>query len=286
MYVDASSGTASVTTSSSLALVSVSGGVHSIAAPVSCCSTPVMFDLRGNAAHATDAENVEGYALMLGTDRPLAGPTAGSLAGPILEATGATITANGGINIDAALLEATAPLIRLVNSIMTSNTDFITLANASRLNINVPSDAMISMNASTLNILNGSLVNVAGGSYLNVTGNLLNMSNGSLLNILNGLLLNVSNGSVATVSNSLVGFSGAGNVLTVNNTYMPTGYIFGIPVYSSLGGTTGFNILSNPISGAGTIKVNGTTITSTTNSGVTGSLVAITGTGGAVKVGH
>ena len=153
----------------------------------------------------------------------------------------------------------------------------------------VPSDALISMNASTLNIVNGSLVNVAGGSYLNVTGNLLNMSGGSLLNLFNGQLLTVSNGSVATISGSLVSFSGSGNVINVTNTLVPTGYLFGVPVFSSLGGTAGFNFTNpTPIAGLGTagaIKINGTSLTTGTTSGVTGSLVAITGTGGAVKVG-
>jgi hypothetical protein len=101
----------------------------------------------------------------------------------------------------------------------------------------------------------------------------------STLNILNGLLLNVSGGSSASIGRSLVSFSGAGNVLNINNSIVPTAIVNGIPVS---GPVDSFRIGANAIAGAGagTIRINGVALTPTTPlASLTGSLVAIQGTG-------
>jgi hypothetical protein len=72
---------------------------------------------------------------------------------------------------------------------------------------------------------------------------------------------------------------------------VPTGFISGVPVFSSLGGTTGFSLTSSaPLVGLntlGTITINGALLpnNATATSGITGSLIAIQGTGGQVRVG-
>jgi hypothetical protein len=89
------------------------------------------------------------------------------------------------------------------------------------------------------------------------------------------------------VSGALVRFNGTGgNVINVSNNLVPTGFLNGVPVFSSLGGTTGFSITNpTPLVGLntlGTIRINNTALP---NAGVTGSLIAIQAGGGAIKIG-
>jgi hypothetical protein len=150
--------------------------------------------------------------------------------------------------------------------------------------------SMIRLDNSILNVTNGSLVNV-NASKLTVGGDLVNLLNGATLSVLNGPLLAVSGGGFASIAGGLVSFGGIGNSINVTNGLVPTGFINGVPVFSSLGGTTGFSFTnSTPLVGlntAGTIKVNGTLLpnNATAGSGITGSLIAIQGTGGQVKIG-
>jgi hypothetical protein len=197
--------------------VSLTGGTHAIAT----ASGAAMFDLRGNA---TAAATVEGVSLTLGTDRPLSGGTPAAPApfpATLLETSGAdlsTTPTQQAVKIDRALLEATAPLIRLMAaSTMTSNSDFVNLASQAKLTGTLlSSDALVMLNASTLNVT-GSLFNVAGGSYLNVTGDLVQLANGSVL-VINGPLLTVSGGSVVSTTGALIAFGGTGNTVQINNT--------------------------------------------------------------------
>jgi hypothetical protein len=128
-------------------------------------------------------------------------------------------------------------------------------------------------------VANGHLVNLAGGSVLNVAGNLVSLADGSTLSILNGLLLNVTGNSSATIGRSLVSFTGSNNVLNISNSIVPTAIVNGIPVS---GPVDSFRIGANAISGAaaGTIRINGVTLTPTTPlASLTGSLVAVQGSG-------
>src|SRR5574341_742858 len=240
-----------------------------------------LFDLAGRAsATAVDPET----GLTLGTDRPLQ-PGSES---PVFRADdGATVSVRSAYRVDTALLEATAPLLALAGgSTLVTGSHAVDLIG--RAKVSIPNDAvaMISLNASALTVLNGNLVNVAGGSVLNVAGSLVSLANGSTLSVLNGLLLNVSGGSVANIGKSLVSFSGSGNVLSVTNSFAPTALVGGIPVY---GPTDSFKITApSAIAGlgtAGTVKINGVTLTPTTSLGsLSGSLVAVQ-SGGRVKIG-
>ena len=208
-------------TSPTASFVSLTGGTHMI----STGATAAMFNLRGSttALFDTGVDDGEGFpiVLSLGTDRPLRGPGICpdcSIPVALFEATNATVTTNQAVKLDRALLEATAPLIRLMAaSTMTSTSDFINLASQANLTGNLLStDALVMLNASTLNVT-GSLFNVVGGSYLNVTGDLVQLAGGSTL-VINGALLTVSGGSVVSTSGALLAFSGTGNTVQINNT--------------------------------------------------------------------
>jgi len=86
---------------------------------------------------------------------------------------------------------------------------------------------------------------------------------------------------------TLLGGTG-GNLINVANNLAPTGYLNGVSVFSSLGGTTGFTITQPaPLLGLnslGTIRINGTPLPSNATTGMTGSLMAIQGNG-SVRIG-
>src|SRR5262249_56092816 len=108
-------------------------------------------------------------------------------------------------------------------------------------------------------------------------GSVVRLGEGGPLTILNGLRLNVTGGSSASIGRSLVSFSGAGNMLNVTNSIVPTAINNGIPV---AGPADSFRIGANAIggSGTGTIRINGVTLTPNTPlANLTGSLVAIQG---------
>jgi hypothetical protein len=211
-------------------LIKVSGG-----GSLTTTGTANIVGLTGSATALP--ETVEGNSLTLGTDRPLHGPgtcPSCSLANSIISANSGTITTNQAVRVDTALLEATAPLINmLASSQMTSNNDLVKLAQQAKLFGNVPGDALVKLNNSTLNVT-GSLFNVAGGSFLNVVGNLFSLTstsgNSSTLNITNGALVALSGGSVFKLTGSFGSFSGAGT----NTVNLPTS-LSGYTVNTSLG---------------------------------------------------
>jgi hypothetical protein len=239
-----------------------------------------LFDLTGRAG-MTQVDSETG--LTVGIDRPIQP----GVEAPVFQAdNGAVVNIRGSAyKVDTALLEATAPLLNLIGGTsMTTGDSAVELVG--RAKVSIPNDAvsMVTLRSSALTIANGHLVNVAGGSVLNIAGNLVILADASTLNILNGLLLNVSGGSSASIGRSLVSFSGAGNVLNVNNSIAPTAIINGIPV---AGPADSFRIGANAIggTGSGTIRINGVQLTPTTPlSSLTGSLIAIQG-GGRVNVG-
>jgi hypothetical protein len=254
-----------------------------------------LFALRG-VATAADPDLFEGAptGLTLGTDEPLEHGGGG----PVLDATNAAnIEVNGAngtaFTVDRALLEASAPLLLLrASAALTTAGNAIDLVG--QASVKGLGDALIKLDAAALTV-RGHLVNVAGGSRLAVTGDLLRMANGSAVTLgcatcggNSGLLLNVTGGSIASITGVLVNMLGAGNTLNVTNTFAPTGFVAGIPVFSALGGTTGFTVTSaTPLAGlntAGTININGTALPTGATGGVTGSLIAIQGTG-TVKIG-
>lgn len=230
-----------------------------------------LFDIAGRAG-TTELDPATG--LILGTDRPLQpGPGA-----PLLRADGgATLAAAGhAFKIDTAVLAATAPLLALDGSGLTTGADAIALIKQARLEIPNDAIALVSLRGGVLNVANGSLVNVAGGSSLAVAGSLVSLAGGSTLNIFNGALLSVSGGSIVNIGGPLVSFSGAGNVLNVTNSFVPTALISGVPVYSPPGSVI---IGATPLVGlgtAGTININGVPLTPTTPlSSLKGSLITV-----------
>jgi FecR protein len=214
-------------------LVFLRGGTHALGTEVA------MFDLMGSGT-ATDVDS----GRTLATDTPF------KTGGTLFESDGATVATNRVLHVDTALLEATAPLLRLKNgSALTSATDAILLSGASRLSA---SSALVSLDASRLAVALGALVNVSGGSVLNVAGDLVGLRNSSTLSLLNGPLLAVSGGSLASIGGGLVSFGGSGgNLLSVSNGLCggPCALIGGIPVALMNGATA-----SNVSIGAGAIQ--------------------------------
>jgi len=218
--------------------------------------------------------------LVFGIDRPLQpGPGAA-----VFEADASRVTVGGSaLKIDTALLEASAPALRLLHgAALTTGNHAIDLA--LRAKVSIPGDALVSLNLSSLLVRQGHLVNVAGGSRLSV-GDLVALTGGSTLSILNGALLSVSGGSIVNVGGALIRFTGTDNFVGITNSFAPTALIGGVPVYAPGGG---FSVTtSNALAGLGTsgaIKINGVTLTPTTSlSRLTGSLVVVQG--GSVKVG-
>ncbi len=140
----------------------------------------------------------------------------------VIRATGAL---NGILPVDRALLEASAPLLVLVNSTMTTTGHFADLSGAAPGNSRgllsaslVPGDALIRLDASRLTV-NGNLFNLANGASASVTGHLFSLTNGSALTV-NGVLVNLAGNSVLNLTSTAFGVFGPGaNVLTINNNF-------------------------------------------------------------------
>ena len=251
------------TSSTTEPLVSLTGGTHALGTHVG------IFDLAGSG---TAVDPLTGQTVA--TDTPL------TTGGGLLAAAGATITTQQVLRVDAALLEASAPIVALLRgSQLTSASDAIAVSGQSRLTSHGTS--LVALDASRLVVSRGALVNVTGGSGLTVTGNLLTLSNGSTLSLLNGPLLSVSGGSFASIGGALVAFGGTGgNLLSVSNNLCggSCALFGGIPV-ALLNGATVANVsiadgaVKNPSLGA--IKY----------VSPTSALVSVSGAGSKVAVG-
>jgi hypothetical protein len=269
---------ATITQIGSSPFMSVSGGSLSVGTG---SNGGHVFELIGRA-NETLVDSDTG--LTIGKDRPIQP----GLGATVLDIDGAAnvVAGRGVYKVDTALLEATAPLLNVRGgSTVSTNGHAIDLTG--RAMVSLPNDAvsLVSLNGSALTVRSGHLVNVTGGSIVNVAGNLVSLANASTLNIHNGLLLNVSGGSSASIGRSLVSFSGAGNVLNITNSIVPTAIVGGIPVSGPI---DSFRIGANALGGLGAngaININGVSLTPTTPlSSLTGSLIAIQN-GGSVKVG-
>jgi hypothetical protein len=251
------------TSSTTEPLVSLTGGTHALGTYVG------IFDLAGSGT-AIDPQT----GLAVATDTPL------TTGGGLLAADGATITTQQVLRVDAALLEASAPLLALTRgSQLTSASDALALGGQSRLTSR--GSTLVALEASRLVVSRGALVNVAGGSGLLVAGHLVTLSNGSTLSLLNGPLLSVSGGSYASIGGALVAFGGSGgNLLSVSNSLCggSCALIGGIPV-ALLNGATAANVsiangaVRNPA--LGTIQY----------ATPTSALVSVSGAGSRVTVG-
>jgi FecR-like protein len=211
------------------------------------------------------------------------------LSGSLLEGSNGAVVDVRGVNgnvvrLDAALIEATAPLIVLMGDATQLQTsgNAIDLANNASLTT-TSADALIKIeNQARMAVLNGHLVNVS-ASRLNVAGDLVRMGSNALLNV-NGVLLAVLNGGVVNINGALVRFTGTNATINVVNNILPTLFIGGIlPVSIALGAnvTIGAGALTG-LNG-NTIRINGTPLLPGAL-GITGSLISV-GANGTVRIG-
>jgi hypothetical protein len=252
-------------TSSSEPLVRLEEGTYSL----STIPGTAIFDFWGTET-AVDAE----------TGVPVGTGTTVKHAGPLLEASGgATVETQKVLKLDTALLEATAPIIRLVglSGAQTSLTSAFTPVDLIQSKVTSLGPVM-ALDNSVLSVTNGPLIRLTQGSSVNLTGDLLSLASGSKIKVVNGPLVSVAGaGSLLNVSGALVNFGGTGgSQIIVNNNIAPTAVLTqagvnGIGVSATGGGsiTVGPNPVKNPT--LGTISV-------------TGSLIQATN-GGAVKIG-
>ena len=192
--------------------VFISGGTHSIASD----SGNALFRLFGRtSANTVEVVSTPGLStttssLTLGTDEPLRR----SGAGAFLETSGATISTKAGLTLDNALLSATAPLLALRNSSLTSAGDALNLTAKAKLTATGP---LVKLDGSTLTVTNGHAIRVMNGSFLNLGGDLISILGGGHLNIANGAALFVSGGSVVKINGGLVNFHGSASQITIAN---------------------------------------------------------------------
>ena len=220
-----------LTTSSTEPLAFLSGGIHSFGS-----MGLAMFDVSGINS-ATDADT----GLRVGSDRPL------QHAGPLLEASNATVTTHQAVRVDTALLEATAPLLALRDgSTLNSRADAVALTHQAKV---TSLGSMMKLDRSALVVANGAALSLAGGSLARVTGDLFSLTNGSSLSVLNGALVSLRGGSMLSVNGALIGFGGTGsNLVSVANNLCPCTMIGGLPVSLTNGA------LASNVNIAGAIK--------------------------------
>ena len=203
------------------------------------------------------------------TDQPL------QHGGTFLDATNASIATGNVMIVDSALLAATAPLLNLKNSTLTTNDSALDLA----FRANVTSlGPLFALNNSSLIVGNGALVNLRNGSSLFVNGDLVRLSNGSTLSLLNGPLASVAGNSALNITGALVSFTGGGNTLNINNnlcSVLGCTKVGGLNV-ALTGGASAANVsISNALTGAGTF-----------NTAPNAAAVVVSGAGSTVKVGN
>jgi hypothetical protein len=198
-------------------------------------------------------------------------------AGALLEASGgAAVNTHKVLKLDTALLEASAPIVRLVGS-ANAQTSLTTASTAmDLLQSKVTSlGPLVGLDKGILSITDGPLLRASHGSVVDVTGDLLSLRNGSKINVVNGPLIAVHGaGSLLSVSGSLVEFGGTGgNQIIVNNKIAPTAVLTqpgvnGIGVSATGGGsiTIGPNPVKNP--NLGIISATGSLIQATNGGSV------------------
>ena len=140
-------------------------------------------------------------------------------------------TANTGQtgDLDQALLEASSPLLAMMESSLTTASDFGRVAgqNAKLDATLLPGDALVRLNASDM-MVNGNLFTVTGGGQLNiVNGSLLSVQAGSTVTLAGGVFVNVGPSSLFSLTNgSLVDFGMGNNVVNVSNSLCAGGGCF------------------------------------------------------------
>ncbi len=172
---------------------------------------------------------------------------------------GSTATIGQTDILDQALLEASSPLLAMMNSSMTTSSDFgrVSGQNAKLVATLVPGDALVRLNASSL-MVNGNLFSVTGGGQLNVNGNLLSVQGGSMVTLKGGVFVHVGSGSSFSLTNGvLVDFGTGNNVVNVSNDLCAGGGCFAPfanPAHQVAGSSLDFSAPPgfNPFSDLGT----------------------------------
>jgi hypothetical protein len=261
-------------------LIKLTGGTHAFGSGTGSGAGSLL-DLRG-----VNTDSVTG----LGTDTVL------QTGGTIFEADPTTINLSGSgnaIRVDTALLAASAPIVKLINSTLNTSSTGDAVTGAMRLfQSSVTSlGPVFGLDNSILNVQSGPLLSLTGGSSLTVNGDFASLTNGSRITVVNGPLIRVSGSSTGptsvpstlTVTGGLVNFGGTGgNQVIVNNSILPTGSpMSGLPVNVGGGGSSisiGPTPIKNP--GLGSVTINGTPAGA---GPFTGSLIQATG-GGKVTI--
>ena len=206
-------------------LLSITGGTHPIA------TTGSIIHLAGTAS-ALDPVS----GLVVGTEQPLLA------SGVLLDLAGASVTTPRAVTVDVALLEATAPLLRLRPDANGQGASLTTSANTLDLTSKAKLDTtatLVSLDGSRLTVNNAALAAVAAGSYLRTTGDFVTLANGSTLTINNGVLLFASGGAIVSIRGALIAFGGTpGNTVSISN-QLAFVNIGGIPVALTGGAQSG-----------------------------------------------
>jgi hypothetical protein len=165
-------------------------------------------------------------------------------------------------DLDQALLEASSPLLAMMQSSVTTSSDFGRVAgqNAKLVATLIPGDALVRLNASSL-MVNGNLFNVTGGGQLIVNGSLLSVQGGSSVTLNGGVFVNVGSGSVFSLTNgALVDFGTGNNVVNVSNDLCAGGggcfAPFANPAYQVAGSPSDFSAAPgfDPVLDVGTFQ--------------------------------
>lgn len=227
-------------------LIGLAGGTHNIGSGTSGIAS--LLDYTGDTI---DTGTGLGMTTLFGTG------------GPYLGLNAATVNLGGSgnaIKVDTAVLDATGPIIAMLNSTLnTSPTGDATNGAVHLYRSTVTAlGPMIGLDNSQVTVQNGPMLTLTGGSQLTVTGDLATLANGSRLTVVNGPLIRVDGinaqgrASNLSVSGALVNFVGSGNQIIVNNAIASTGTIGGISVHND--GKPGSSIslvspVKNPLGG-------------------------------------
>lgn len=176
-----------------------------------------------------------------------------TLKGSLLEETnGATVSATRLTMVNAALLDASAPLLSLTGkSVFVSSSDAVDLASVNKA---TRFASLAKLDASTFAVKAGAALNLSGGSVVSVLGDLFTLANNSTLAILNGPLISLSGNSSLNITGAILNFVGTGTVTVTNSLCKGACQMMsGIPVFI-IGGAS-VSLSNNPIknSGNGTI---------------------------------
>src|SRR2546425_5643450 len=268
-------------------------GIFNGATVLSASTSPfIRLDATSLTAGVSDVSDAR-IAFVAGVGGPN-GDTQASLklSGSLLEASNGTVVDVRGVNgnavrLDAALLEATAPLIVLMGNATRLQTsgNAIDLTNSASLTT-TSADALIKIeNQARMDVLNGHLLNVS-ASRVDVLGDFLRMGSNALLNVKDGVLLAVLNGGVANINGALVRFTGTNATINVMNNILPT-LIIGDILPVSIAPGANVNIGPGALAGlnlnGNTIRINGTPLLPGAL-GITGSLISV-GANGTLRIG-